>query len=60
MRGAGRETSALSAAVVNFHYPLLKEPHIIQVRAGEAPTQLVLRVLWVLLNLNGLLTGAAD
>lgn len=39
MRGAERETSVLSAAVVKFHYPLLKEPHIIQVRAGEGPTQ---------------------
>lgn len=40
VRGAGRQTWELSAVVVNFHYPLLKEPHIIQVRAGGAPTQL--------------------
>lgn len=32
------ETSVLSAEVVKFHYLLLKEPHIIQVRAAESPT----------------------
>lgn len=38
-RSRERETSVQSIGVVKFHYPLLKEAHIIQVRAGEGPTQ---------------------
>ncbi len=41
-----------------FHYLLLKESHIIQVRAAESPCTAGLRVLRALLNLNGLLTGS--
>lgn len=36
-----------------FHYALLKEPHVIQVRAAESRSPPGSGVLWALLNLNG-------